>query len=140
MIKQVCFILLFSVVALAHDVDRNQTPFPHLGLDDPEFFQCHFDYWHCRRELNEQIRQYSECVGQARALHSILRLGPVPILEEFLNYWDVIPAHPIEDAPGDVPHCKAHIVACEATFQPNYLAACRAYVAFRKWWHFGVTD
>lgn len=133
-------LLVSSTDALAHPVDDQQEPLHHLGLDDPEFFACHKHYWHCRRELNAQIREYSECIGEAKAINSILGWPEPLALVAFRDYWDVIPAHPIEDRPGDVAYCEAHIQACELTFQPLWLNACRAYVSFTKWAVFGVSQ
>lgn len=100
-----------------------------MGLNSPEFFRAHKKYWHCRRELNKVIRDYSACVGATKDAESVLGFDYLIVSTELLNYWDVIPAHPELDYPGEVWRAESQTEACDATraIGEFYLIGCEAY-------------
>lgn len=133
-----CFISFTH--AQAHPVDLPcpqggeacQEPAAHLGLNNPDFFECHRQYWHHRREVNETIRQYSECIGAVNAHHYMRGWPPVAPQETVLNYWDVIPAHPVVDQAANLPYCQAQLDSAIFTdwLFSGWTEACKAYL-----WH-----
>lgn len=137
----ILFILLLPTFCYAHPVDKLQEPVPELGLDNPEFFECHFDYWHCRRNLNELGVEYSKCVGAVRTLHNMLGFPPPFVEETIVHYFDVVPAHPVVDRPGDMDNCKAHINACESSHINNapHLEGCLFYKHWLVQTFFGIS-
>lgn len=89
-----------------------------LGLDNPEFELAHRAYWHCRRLLVvKDTVSIAELYGQVKLRRAELSFPPLfPIHpEEFLNYWNIIPAHPELDFPGEAWRAYEQLDACEAT-------------------------
>lgn len=117
MLRSLIFVLLLPVVAFAHDADNlcpaGTEPFgcqpaePHLQLDDPDFAACHKTYWHHRRELEAVVRDYGACLASIWALETWnYGQATYPVLyPTVLNYWDIIPAHPVVDRAGDLDWC-----------------------------------
>lgn len=127
-IKSAFLILLVILpsIAAAHPIDDPCLPgkftedscqprHSFMGLDNDAFFAAHKGYWHCRRELNEDIRIYSECVGGVNDLQGLLGLAEFKPEPAILNYWNVLPAHPELDYPGQVWRPVTQMLACEAT-------------------------
>jgi hypothetical protein len=109
----VCLAALFMPVNVwAHDVDSLCGPgettedgcqenTPGLGFDDPEYFAAHKSYWHERRKLAVGIVEYGICVGAVQELQAQLGEAIDPGVVALLRYWDVVPAHPELDFPGE---------------------------------------
>lgn len=121
------FLLFLPGVCLAHPVDDPcpegkkttdgcQPVIKELGLANPEFFKAHKAYWHCRRELVvEDIVPYAKCIGKVQELQALLGLPVDEGANGLLEYWDVIPAHPELDEPGNPEVPRGQLEACEAT-------------------------
>lgn len=107
--KYLLILLLFPAVALAHpaedicvypkmtSADGCQPALKSLLLDNPAYYTAHRAYWHCRRELvSIDTVTVAKCVGANQALSSLLgKTYQQSVLEKgFLNYWNVVPAHP----------------------------------------------
>lgn len=110
----VIFLLLPSLV-FAHPVDREREREPHLGLNDDAFFACFIEHWHCRRELEDLVTRYAVETGKQQARREDLGLSPALYDGDVLDYFQVVPAEPITERPGDIPNCKAHTAACVET-------------------------
>lgn len=140
--RLLALLLLVPSVAFAHPVDLPcpqggeacQEPQAHLGLSDPEFFECHREYWHHRRQVNETIRKYSQCIGAVNEQHRLRGWPPVEPNETVLNYWDVIPAHPVVDYAGDMFLCEAQLESAIFTdlLFSGWTSACNAYLEFLR--------
>ena len=104
--------LFLPSVYLGHDVDREQKKVKHLKFDNEEFFELWFDYWHERRLLVKDMGEYIRCVGGIQSMYRILGWGEFNG-EDFgiTTYWDLIPAIPLEEKPGDLDNARAHIEA-----------------------------
>ena len=77
--------------------DHCQPPLHSLGLDDPNVFESHRQYWHCRRFLvTHETVAIAECVGAIQSLGALVGINYQPSTDEaaLLGYWDLIPAHP----------------------------------------------
>mgnify|MGYP000889138680 CR=1 FL=1 len=121
-------VLLIPVAAAAHPVD-DVPPFKHLGLDYQPFYACRKAYWHCFRNLANDIQNYSLCAGGVAALHAA-RGWPAPVLNrDIIDYFQVVPATPVEEKPRNVPYCLSFVKACEDTraIVGNHVAACGVY-------------
>lgn len=122
-------LILVPTMSFAHDVDHICAPglvtedgcqpaTPELGLDNPEFATAHGRYWHCRRNLVvTDTVAIAQLYGQVKLRRAELGVEPMfPIVpEEFLTYWNTIPAHPELDFPGQVWRAEEQTLACEAT-------------------------
>lgn len=99
--------------------DKCQPPVAALGFDKPEFFAAHKKYWHCRRALVvEDIVPYGACSGAVSELEELLKIpsGERYISEPgILEYWNVIPAHPELDYPGEAWRPLEQLRSCDAT-------------------------
>lgn len=138
-----CLLLFINVnAAEAHPVDRDEPPKPQFNMGDASepFRSCHDNYWHARRVLNQQIVEYSTCLGRFQVLAAkyygvdeSVFTGNTNITE----YWNVVPAHPVIDqwsSSNRVQYCEAQIDAAIATINGNngFLVACYAGVDFFK--------
>jgi len=87
-----------------------------LGLSDPAFFAAHKSYWHCRREIVvSDIVPYAVCVGKIQELESLLYGYVISSGHpNIMGYWNVIPAHPELDFPGQVWRADEQRLACDA--------------------------
>lgn len=89
---------------------------PGLGLDNPAFFEAHRQYWHCRRTLvTEETVDYAICVGAVQEMEAQLGLPVEEGSQTVLGYWNLIPAHPELDRPGDPSRAYGQLDACNAT-------------------------
>lgn len=99
---------------------------PWLGLDNPDFYEAHRVYWHCLRELVvDYTVSVAELYGKVKQRREDLNVPPMfPHVhpEEFLTYWNIIPAHPELDFPGEAWRPQALTRACEGTaFNAEYI-------------------
>lgn len=108
-------ILVFCSSAAAHPVDREREREPHLGLDDDAFFACFVEHWHCRRELEALVVDYAIETGAQNARRQDLGYPLGAYDADVLDYFQVVPAEPITERPGDIANCKAHTAACVET-------------------------
>ena len=118
-------VLLAVNVAHAHPVDRDKAAQPqfNMGASGEPFRECHDNYWHERRTLvRDFMLEYAKCVGQVQAYRNLLYGEPysaTPGTPDIMNYWDVVPSHPIVDL-WDQPSvrmfiCQVETAAAEAT-------------------------
>ena len=153
----IAVVLLTAMFALAHPVDREDAePLASLGFDDAIFKEAHDAYWHCRRNLQtEIINTYVSCVAAVNEHHRARGWPTVTGYDTIVNYWKVIPAHPVIDAalangfdagtgkyfvfisggqpvPGPIrmQMAEAQLAACEATKIEfgSHITACNAYL------------
>lgn len=113
--KAFILLSLLASTAYAHPVDREREREPHLGLDNDAFFACFVEHWHCRRNLEDLVVQYAIETGKQFARREDLGLSPAYYDADVLDYFQVVPAEPITEKPGDIENCKAHTAACVET-------------------------
>jgi len=131
--KLILLILLLPSVVFAHDVDKEQEREKHLGFQNEEFFEAWFAYWHERRGLVKDMLAYSDCVGGIKTSYRVLGWGEFTGgSPDILTYWDLVPAIPLVEKPGDMHNAAEHLKAAltgRAIFQ-GHVQACENYRQF----------
>lgn len=105
-------VFFFYSHAFAHPIDRDAPGLPQFGTDDPAVKEVFDTYWHLRRlEFGGLVPDQMACWGAVHQLQDLLKLPRTPIPGDVGNYYNVLPAHPCEDRPGDIGYCQTHIDA-----------------------------
>ena len=124
---ELLFLLIVTTIAKAHPADDPCPPtqyvsfgcqiiVPHLGLTNPTMFKLNREYWHVRRTLEGELKDYAICVGAVNERRRMRGAAPVAGEPGCMKYHEVIPATPIIERPNDLKNAQNQIDAANLTF------------------------